>query len=61
MTTSKTRWLLSALEFSAISIGAALYAVYEHSEEDLYLQSVSGAGIHLKVPYRFRELSAHRG
>jgi hypothetical protein len=60
MTTSKTRWLLAALAFSAISIGAALYAVYEHGEEDLYLQSVNGAGIHLKVPYRFRELSAHR-
>lgn len=60
MTTSKTRWLLAALAFSAISIGAALYAIYEHGEEDLYLQSVRGAGVHLKVPYRYRELSAHR-
>lgn len=60
MTTSKTRWLLAALAFFAISIGAALHAVYEHGEENLYLQSVSGAGIHLKVPYRFRELSALR-
>ena len=60
MITSRRRWLLGTLLLSAILTGGALYATYMYGEEDLYLQNTSGAGIHLKAPYRYRELSDYR-